>query len=400
MENEHYKAQIDSVRHSFWAFFINNWRVTLVVLFGLIVGGYFGLTLLPQESDPEVKIPIGTVTTIYPGASPADVEELITDKIERRLKSLDHLKRITSSSLEGVSSIVVEFEASADLDQSIRELRDEVDLVKSDLPEDVEDPAVLQIRASDVPIVTLSLVGNFPPESFKIWGEELEDRIESINGVSKVNLSGVEQKEMQVLINVQKLEGYGFSLNQVVNAIQSHHIDFPIGNILTDKLYYQASLKGQMKTARELMDLPIANVSGSNVYLRDVAEVREVFKESTNKTRLYQADTQTYKQSITLQVYKKTGANIIEVVEAAKAEAFAYQKEALPPSTDILVTGDNSEFIREDLTTLSRSGLQSVLIIFFTLFFALGLKEGLLAALSIPLIFLITFLVLLLVGKR
>ena len=167
------KQQIESIRNSPWAFFVNRLRLTLVVIIALVISGFFALFSLPLESDPEVKIPIGVITTVFPGASPSDVEKLVTDKLETRLKNLDDLKQLTSSSREGISSVVVEFEAKADLKESMRELRDEVDKVKSELLEEAEEPVVTEVRADDFPIVTFSMVGNVPPEDFKFFGEEL-----------------------------------------------------------------------------------------------------------------------------------------------------------------------------------------------------------------------------------
>lgn len=393
------KKQIDSVRHSPWGFLVERWRLTLVALIAIVFAGIIGLVSMPLESDPEVKIPIGLVTVPFPGASPSDVEELVTDKMETELKTLDNIKLLTSTSSEGISSLVVEFEASADITESIRKLRDKVSEAKSSLPTEAEDPIVTEIRTNDVPIITFSLIGNLTPFEFKTYGEDLQDKLEGIYGVSKATLSGIEDKEVQVLVDVNALEGYKLSLSQVVNAIQTNHVDFPIGNILTQGFYYQISLKGQLETAEDIQNLPIANRNGRNIFLKDVATVREVFSERRTITRNYDVDSKEYRSSITLQVFKKTGANLIEIDDAAKAEVERYKEENLPPSVDVRITGDNSEFVREDIGTLSQSGLQSITMIFFLLFIALGAKEAILAAISIPLIFFISFLTLYLSGE-
>ena len=393
------KQQIESIKHSPWAFFVNRLRVTLLLFITLVIGGIFSIFALPVELDPEVEIPIGMVTTVFPGASPSDVEKLVTDKLETHLKNLDDLKHLMSSSQEGISSVIVEFEASADVKGSMRKLREEVDNIKSELPEEAEEPVIIEYVGGDFPIVTFSLSGNLPPEDFKFFGGKLKERLERINGVSKVVLSGIEEKEIQVLIDIKALEGFNLPLSKVVNVIKANNIDFPIGNILTKDFYYSVSLKGQLDTEKSLLELPITNIDGRNVYLKDIAEVREVFAEKRTKTKLYQHSTKEYKPSITLQVYKKTGANAIDVANAAKDEAVRFQEKVLPQNVEVLNTGDIAEYLSGDMDLLNRSGLQAIVLIFLLLFLTLGFKEAVLSAVSIPFVFLISFIVLFLYGE-
>ncbi|MCF7845747.1 MAG: efflux RND transporter permease subunit [Candidatus Peribacteraceae bacterium] len=390
---------IAKTSESFWGFFVNNWRVAMLVIITLFTFGLFSLFSLPLESDPEVKIPFAMVTTAYPGASPADIEKLVTDRMEEKLQNLENLEELTSASREGISSISVEFEADADLEESIRDLRDEVETAKSDLPEDATDPVVTEIRIDDQPIITVSILSNLPPRDLKNFGEDLQDELEAIAGVSEVLLSGIQNEEVQVIVDIQKLEGYSLSLSSIVSAISANHIDSPIGSLLVNDFYYTASLKGQFASADELLDLPIASLGGQNILLRDVAEVREVFAEKSSDARVYTFDDQTFRDSVTLQVKKKTGANIIEIAEEVKDSAENFRKEKLPPSAEILITNDWSKYIYESVTTLGRSGAQTIAIIFIVLFLALGLKEGLMVGFSIPLIFLISFIFLRFAGE-
>lgn len=371
----------------------------MIALTAIAIGGFLGLVSMPLESDPEVEIPIGLVSISFPGATPSDVEKLVTDKVETHLKNLDDLKLLTSTSSEGISSIMVEFEASADLTDSIRQLRDKVENAKTDLPEEANDPIVSEIRTNDTPIITFSLLGNLTPKEFENFTDELEEKLEGIHGVSKAVVSGIENKEMQVLIDIKALEGYELSLGEVTQAIQKNHADFPIGNILIKDFYYQTSLKGQLENEEDLLNLPITNREGRNIYLKDIAEVREVFGKKQSITKIYQASKGIFRPSVTIQVFKKTGASIIEMTDSAKKVVAEFQRDVLPPSTEILTTGDNSVFIRDDIGTLGTSGIQVIIIIFLLLFIALGVKEAMLAALSIPFIFFISFIVLYLTGE-
>ena len=392
------KQHIESIKHSPWAFFIKRWRLTLIVLTTLVIGGFMGFFSMPI-TDPEVEVPRGTVTTVFPGAASSDVEKLVTDKLEKHLKNLEDLKLLTSSSSEGFSFILVEFESTADIKDSIQKLKDEVDDAKLELPEEAEEPVVKEIRTGEASILAFSIIGNLSPEDFKFFGDKLKERLEQLDNVTKVVLSGIEEKEIQVLIDTKALEGFQITLSKVVNVIQANNIDFPIGNILTKDFYYSVSLKGQLDTEKSLLELPITNIDGRNVYLKDIAEVREVFAEKREESKFYQHSTKRHYPSVNLRLFKQAGADLIDISKAAKAEVSQFKKEFLPPDVDVLATADSPQYIQQDIGILIRSGLQAIVIIFIILFLALGFKEAILTALSVPFIFLSSLLVLHLYGE-
>lgn len=391
MKKEYIQKKLKAIRHSPWSFFVERWKLTLVALVAIIIAGLGSVSSMPLESDPEIKIPIGVVSTVFPGASPTDVEELVTNELETELSTLDDIEQITSVSQEGVSSITVEFEASADITESIRKLRDKVSDAKGDLPEEAEDPTVIEIRSNDRPIITFSLLGSLSPELFKEIGEEIQEELEKISGVSEARLFGIEQRQMQILIDPTALEGLNLSLSQVNQVIRNNHLDSPVGSFFIDDFYYQGSLKAQFENAEELMELPVANRNGRNIFLKDIAEIREVFAKSQTITRIWQKKTNKYRPSVTLQVYKKTGGNIVDITKKAQTVVKDYIQTNLPQSVEVVVSGDESDAIQEDLETLGFSGLQAVVVIFLLLFIALGFREALLAALSLPFILLISF---------
>jgi len=181
------KEHIEKTRRGPFGFFISRFRVVVLIILGIILLGSISLMELPREADPEVKIPIAVVNTIYPGASPSDIEDLITDEVESKLEELDNVKRITSSSRTSISTVVIEFEAEADLDESIRELKDKVAEIKG-LPQEAENPVATQVRANDFPVITFSLAGNLTETELKQLGEIVQNNLESIPGVSKAPL--------------------------------------------------------------------------------------------------------------------------------------------------------------------------------------------------------------------
>lgn len=384
--------EAQEMRSHYTAFFVKNWHVTLLILLALVLGGVLSIISIPKESDPEVVIPIAVVSVAYPGASPADIEKLITDRMEERLGGLANVKQISSASREGLASITVEFEASADMDDSIRALRDEVENAKSVMPEDASDPVVMEVRMEDFPIVTYSMLGNVAPDELKKYAEDLQDRLEAISGVSKVPLYGIEREEMQVYIDPRALDGYGLSISQVISAIRAGHADMPVGSLRADDFTYQLSLKGQLDSPEDFLNLPIASKDGESIYLRDIAEVREAFAEKASESTVYQVSTGEEKRSVTLQLYKRTGGNILGIVDEANEVVRAYDEEILPPGMEVFITNDFSVFIRDDVNTLGRTGLQTAIIIFLILFIALGFREALLTGTTLPLIILISFL--------
>jgi multidrug efflux pump subunit AcrB len=398
MERQALIQKAENMRQSSLSFFVRNGHLSIITLLACVIGGGYALSLLPVESSPEVKIPIGIVSVPYPGASPGDVEKLVTDELEDVLKNLENLKTLTSTSTEGMSSITVEFEASADIDESIRELRDEVDANRSKLPAQAEDPIVTEVRADDRAIITFTMIGSQPLEEFKKQADNLEGIIEGIKGVNKVNVSGLPQREMQVLVSLQKLEGFGLSITDVSRAVSSNHIDFPVGSILTDDFYYQASLKAELRSPEELQSLAIASRNGQPVYLRDIAEVRYAFAEQSTHTTLYTAESKQYQNAVSLGVYKKTGEDLVRMTDNAKIAVEEFAKN-LPSGMQILVTDDESDRIAQDIAVLLRSAWQTILIIAITLYLALGIREAAAAASAIPILYLITAMGLVGVGE-
>jgi len=398
MERQALLQKAENMRRSPLSFFMRNGHLTIIALLACLIGGMYALSQMPVESSPEIKIPIGVVSTPYPGASPGDVEKLVTDKMEDELKNLENLKNLTSSSTEGLSSITVEFEADADIEDSIRKLRDEVDNTRSKLPAQAEDPIVIAVRADDRSIITFTLIGTQPQDVFKQEADKLQDILEGITGVNEVQISGLPQREMQVLVNLQKLEGFGLSITDVSRAVSSNHIDFPVGSILTDDFYYQASLKAQLQSPEEIGSLAVASRNGQPIYLRDIAEVRYAFAQTSTETELYTAKSDTYQQAVSLGVFKKTGEDLVRMSDAAKqaVEAFSAQ---LPSGMQVIITDDESDRIQQDISLLLRSAWQTVLIIAITLFLALGAREAIAAASAIPILYLIAAVGLFFIGS-
>ncbi|MBT7553236.1 efflux RND transporter permease subunit [bacterium] len=380
---------IEKTRKGIFGFFITRTRLVILMLLAIIFGGALSLVNIPRESDPEVKIPIAVVTTIYPGASPLDIEDLITDEIENKLETLDDVKLITSNSMTGVSSITIEFEAEADLDDSISELKDKVNEINN-LPDEAESPIVTPIRANDFPIITFSLAGDLSQEQLKQLGEIIQDDLENISGVSEVPLLGVSNREFLVKVNRESLNRLGLYLNNIVAAIGGSNMDMPLGSITIDHVDYNLRTISRFKSVEDLSKVVVGANGNSPILLSDVATIDDHLAELDTVSRISVAG-QATKNTASLQIFKKTGGNILEIVDESK-ERVAQLKEdkIIPAGVTVELNNDYSQFIRNDLENLGTSGLQATVLIFIVMFLALSFKEATISLLAIPLTFLIS----------
>lgn len=379
-----------ALRKSWLNFFIVNFRVVLLLIVLLTTLGIYSYYSLPRESNPEVKIPIAVVMTLYPGASPSDIEELVSKKIETGISGLKDVDKITSNSSNSVSSVTVEFDAKADLDDSLRKLRDAVNNTKKDLPADANDPQVIEISFDDTPIWTISLSGPYDGFILRQAGEDLKDELEKIPGVREVRVSGGDEKEFSVAYDPQKLTFYNLSPSTVNTIIQGQNLAIPAGNFEGEKYMYPVRVDGRFLTVEKLANLPILHTAdGAILTLKDVAEVKEVSRTKTVYSRLSDRG-QNPQADITLQIIKKTGGNIVETVKAARATTDSMLKK-MPAGIKYAVTIDMGEQINTEFERLTNDFLLTLILVFAVLFLIVGLKEALVAGLAIPLVFFATF---------
>lgn len=375
-----------------WEFFIRNEKFAYLFLVVLIVVGAYSLANIPRESSPEVVIPVGIVTTILPGAPAVDVESLITNEIERGLTSLDEVKQITSVSSEGVSNVTVEFEASADVDESIQELKDEIDRIKINLPAAAEDPTVTQIDFQNEPIMTVVVAGDRSDRGFAALASEVEDEIESVAGVSDVQTAGVREEEVQVVVNQTALVQYNLQINEITNAIAANNQTVPIGQITNNGVTYNVAFEGDIDAVAEIGSISITTRGGQPVYVRDVATVIDGLTPISTLSRFSQAGNPS-QNAISLNVYKQSGGDITRIARAVNEKMASLQEQgAILEGFTVDTILDSGEYIERDLVQLSSSGFQTIILVVLLLIVAIGWREGLLAGSAIPLSFLFGFI--------
>lgn len=375
-----------------WGFFIHNNRFGYLFVAVITAVGLYTMSAIPRESSPEVVIPVGIVTTVLPGAPAADVESLVTNKIERGLTSLENVKKITSASRESVSSIVVEFEASANVDSSIEDLKNAVDILVQDLPSDAEDPTITEVDFVNQPILTFALAGNIDDFGFTVLADKLTDILESVPGVSRVSTQGVQEREVTVIVNQTALTQFNISLDEITNALRTANTTFPIGQIEYDGVSYNIAFEGDITNADEIAHVAITTRGGQPVFIRDVATVNDGLTPAKTISRLSQ-DGKPSKQSISFDVYKQSGGDITAIANDVNAKIVELQTQGglLDGVTSSIIL-DAGEEIESDLAKLTRTGIETIILVMITLILTIGWREGVLAALSIPLSFFIGFI--------
>ncbi|MCA9365567.1 efflux RND transporter permease subunit [Candidatus Kaiserbacteria bacterium] len=375
-----------------WEFFIRNNKFAYLFLVVLIGLGVYSLVSIPRESSPEVVIPIGVITTVLPGAPASDIESLITNEIERGLTALENVKKITSTSREGVSSVVVEFEASADIDTSIQDLKDEVDKIKQDLPNDAEDPFVSEVNFVDQPIMAIAFSADLSDFAFAELSKDLEREIESIAGVARVQTQGVRDREVAVIVNQADLLKFGISLTEVTNAIRNANLTLPIGQIVNNGVAYNVAFDGDITDSSQIQNIAVTTLGGQPVYIRDIAVVEDGLAPASSISRL-SVENEPSQNSITFNVYKLSGGDITSIAKAvnARIDELKQLNELLENVNSVTIL-DAGEQIETDLIRLSTSGLQTVFLVVLLLVVAIGWREGILAGTAIPLSFLFGFI--------
>jgi multidrug efflux pump subunit AcrB len=382
---------------SFWKFFIEKRQFTILFIICLVIWGLAAAILIPKESGPEVQIPVGVVTVVLPGASAEDVERLVTNKLESHLANIEGLDKITSTSRDGVSTIIVQFLGSADLDKSIQKLKDEVDKDKSELPADATDPVVSDVNFVDQPIQIISVTADLPFAKFAELGEELKSELQTVHGVSRVEVSGVRDREVDVVVKKEELARLGLSLSQVVSAIGAANASLPVGSITIGDISYNIAFKGSLDDVTDIGGIPVLSTGGQVIYLRDIADVSDGVEKASSYSRI-STQGQPSQQAMTLSIFKVHGEDVSATTRAVREKLDSLEKTTLAGSS-YLVTNDLGDEAYKSLTELTRTGIETMVLVMLALFLTIGWREAIIAGLSIPLSFVIAFVGLLYSGN-
>ena len=361
-----------------------------MVMGTLIAVGLYSLVAIPKESAPEVVVPVGIVTTILRGGSGEDVEKLITNKLEQEIANVENIDKVTSSSKEGVSVITAQFNASADIDKSLQDLKDAVERGKTELPSDAEDPTVTKVNFSEQPILILSVSQDLSPAGLTALGDDLEKELKKIKGVSQVVITGTRKREVQVVVRKNQLATYGLSLNQVIVAIQGANTSLPIGTITVADIDYPIKFSGSIEETSQVPNITLTSPRGTIVYLRDIAFIADGLESPKTFSRI-SVDGTPSENALTLNIYKKSGGDITVIGDAVKERIKELQASTLL-GANVVVSFDGGANVQKDLRELTKVGFETILLVMLVLFLTIGWREALVAGLSIPLSFVIAFI--------
>lgn len=355
--------------------------VVVIILFG--IGTYMSL---PREANPDVQIPVITVTTPYIGVSPQDIETLVTVPLENELAGVKDLKRMTSTSYEGLSVIMLELEPEVVIQDAMQRVRDRVSRARPDLPDDAEETDIAEINFGEFPILLVTLGGPIDEVQLKTLGEGLEDEIRRIPGVLEANLSGGREREIRIEVDPHRLAHYGLSLNDVVGAVAEENVNIPGGDVRAGDANVLLRVPGEVSDPAELESIAIKRVGDRPVFIRDIGRVVDDFAPRATYARM------NGQSAVTIAVSKRSGANIVEVVEAVKALVLDRQ-EAWPTGVTARFTGDQSKMVYDMVSELENGIITGLLLVVGVLLFFMGVRNSFFVALAIPFSMLLTFVV-------
>jgi len=373
-------------------FAVKNPVSVLVLAVILLIAGWSSYSSLPRESFPEIKIPYIFVNTILPGASPEDVEKLVTRKIEDNLDGLDGVKEISSQSLESVSAIQVQFNTDVDVETALRRVRDKVEVAKGELPDDAEDPMVQELNFSNIPILVVSLTSDYELERLEPLADQLQTRLEGIAGVLEVKMSGKRDKEIAVDVDPARLRSFHLSLADLSNAISMQHRNVPGGTLLAGGNRFTLKVTGELAKPDDFKEIVVKEEGGRIIRLKDVADVR--FTYVTERTSIARLNG---KPALSLSVTKRTGENLIRIADDVKATIAEMEKQ-WPAGTHATLMSDQSEDIRELVVELQNHIITGVFLVVGLISFFLGLRNSFFISTAIPFSMMIGFIVLQLSG--
>jgi multidrug efflux pump subunit AcrB len=379
--------------HKLKEFFATSWSIdnkTSIYVLAVIITslGLLSYFNIPKEQFPEIVIPTIVVNTLYPGTSPEDMENLVTRPIEKQCKSLADVKRITSNSIQDFSTIVVEFNPGIAVSEAKQRVRDAVDKAKTNLPNNLpKDPDIKEFDISEIPIMNINLAGDYDLQRLKKYAEDAQDKIETLKEITRVDIVGALEREIQIDVDMYKMQAASVSFRDIESAIAAENVTVSAGTITSFGTKYTIRLAGQFKTPDQIKTIMLKSASGATIYIDDIADVRDSFKEQESFARL------NGKNVITLNVIKKSGENLINASEEIAAIIDGLKKTAYPPDLTVTITGDQSRFTKSTLEELNNTIIIGFIMVVLVLMFFMGLNNAFFVALSVPLSMFVAYLI-------
>jgi CzcA family heavy metal efflux pump len=376
----------------FFKLFVNNRVVVYIMTFIIVMIGAFSYSSMPRESAPSITIPYVFVSTVYVGVSPSDIENLVTQELEKEIKGISGVKKITSVSRESFSIVSVEFNPDVKIDDALQKVRDKVSVAKTKMPKDIKEPVITEVNFSELPILYVNIAGNYGLAQLKSIADRLGKKIEGIPGVLSAEVVGGLEHEVKINVDADRLKYYNVSFNDIINTVSSENMNVPGGGVDIGKSNYLVRIPGEIKDPEIIRDFVVkTDAQNKPVYIKDVARVEYGYKDRTTFSR------ENGNESITIVIKKRSGENLVRIPDETKL-LVAETEKTLPQGVKISLTGDQSKNVRDTVHELENGIITGMVLVIAILLLFLGLKNALLTATSIPLSFLISFMILSMMG--
>jgi multidrug efflux pump len=370
-----------------WA--IDNKTSMFVLAAFLIIFGIITYRSIPKEQFPEIVIPTIFVNTPYPGTSPSDIENLVTKPIEKNIKSINGVKKITSNSVQDFSSIVVEFQTGIEVSEAKQRVKDAIDKSKVDLPSDLPaDPNVREIDFSEIPIMYINVAGNFSLNQLKKYAEELQDKIESQKEITRVDIVGALDREIQIDVDMYRMQASNVTFGGIEQAVMADNRTISAGSIEMQGMKRSIRLVGEFTSVEMVKNLILTSSSGALIRLSDIATITDGFKEQESFARFNNNNV------VTLNVIKKSGENLLDAAAKIKESIDKLKKTEFPKNLEVSISGDMSTYTKTTLSDLNNTIIIGFILVTLVLMFFMGLTNAIFVGLSIPLAMALSYIVL------
>lgn len=383
--------KIKEFKPSSWA--INNKTSIYIMTIIITLAGLMSYNSLPKEQFPEVVFPQILVNTIYAGTAPKDMENLVTKHIEKQVKSISGVKQVNSTTVQDFSMINIEFNTDVDVPVAKQRVKDAVDKAKKDLPTDLtREPEVIDIDVSQMPIMNVHISGDYPLDKLKDYAEDLKDRIEGLKEITRCDIVGALDRELQIDVDMYKMQAADVTMRDIETAVKYENMTISGGQVKMDGLKRSINVVGQYTDANKIGDIIIRSGSGATIYLKDIAKITDGFKEKESYARL------DHDNVVTLNVIKKSGQNLIDASDKIKVISQEMQDDYFPKGLKVTITGDQSDKTKVTLDDLINTIIIGFILVTIILMFFMGTTNAIFVAMSVPLSMFVAFLIMPAIG--
>ena len=371
--------------------FVKHATTVFLGVLAITVFGLISYISLPREASPDITIPFVMVATPYSGSNPKDIEGLVTIPMENELSGLRNVKKMTSTSSEGLSVVTLEFEPDVQIEDALQRTRDRVNRARAKIPDDAEQSSIREISFSDIPVLIVTIAGDTDQNVLKGLAEDVEDEVRRIPGVLGTAVAGGLTRQVNVLINPGRLNHYGLSLDDVIGALRSENVNIPGGNISRDMGNVTLRVPQTFTSAQEIERVAVKRIGGKPVFVSDLGRVEDSFATRASYARMNGVP------AVSLSVTKRAGSNIVDIADEIKAIVEAHTPK-WPEGVYHRVLADQSTDIRNMVTELQNNILTALILVITVLLFFMGTRNSLFVALAIPFSMLISVSLLQLLG--